>query len=148
MLDHNYGFEHLTSRPYFPQSNGEVERAVQTIKNLMKKKDDMYLAILSYPTTPTEIRYSPAELLMSRKLRTTVPEFRKLMSVDPSEVAKKDAKLKARQKRNFDEWHGTRELSSLLPGDTVWIPDRQSSATVTEKTAPRSYTVNTGDGTF
>ena len=36
-------------------------------------------------------------------------------------------------------------VSSLLPGDTVWIPDRQSSATVTEKTAPRSYT---GNGTF
>ena len=147
----SYGFEHLTSSPYFPQSNCEAERAVQTIKNLMKKKDDMYLAMLSYRTTPTEIGYSPAELLMSRKLRTTVPllpELRKPVSVDPSEVAEKDAKLKARQKRNFDERNGTRELSPLLPGDTVWIPDRQSSATVTEKTAPRSYTVNTGDGIF
>ena len=146
-----YGFEHVTSSPYFPQSNGEAERAVQTIKNLMKKKDDLYLAILAYRTTPTEIGYSPAELLMSRKLRTTVPllpELRKPVTVDPSLVAEKDAKLKARQKRNFDERHGTREVSPLHHGDTVWIPDRQSSATVTEETAPRSYTVDTGDGTF
>ena len=42
-----YGFEHVTSSPYFPQSNGETERAVQTIKNLMN------LAILAYRTTPT-----------------------------------------------------------------------------------------------
>ena len=86
---------------------------------------------LSYRTTPTEIGYSPAELLMSRKLCTTVPllpELRKPVSVDPSEVAEKDAKLKTRQKHNFDEQHGTRELSSLLPGDTVWIPNRQFSA--------------------
>lgn len=79
----------------------------------------MYLAILSYQTTPTEIGYSPVELLMSRKLRTTVPllpELRKQVSVDPSEVAEKDAKLKATQKHNFDEWHGTRGLSPLLLG--------------------------------
>ena len=61
----SYGFEHVTSSPYFPQSNGEAERAVQTIKNLMKKKDDLYLAILAYRSTPTELGYNPAELLMS-----------------------------------------------------------------------------------
>ena len=147
----SYGFKHVTSSPYFPQSNGEAERAVQTIKNLMKKKDDLYLAILAYRATPTELGYSPAELLMSRKLRTTVPllpELRKPVCVDPSLLAEKDAKLKARQKRNFDERHGTRELSPLHEGDTVWIPDRHSSATVTEETAPRSYIVDTGDGTF
>ena len=121
---------------------------MQTIKNLMKKKDDLYLAILACRTTPTEIGYSPTELLMSRKLGTTVPllpELRKPVTVDPSLVAEKDAKFKARQKHNFDERHGTRELHH---GSTVWIPDRQSSATVTEETAPRSYTVDTSDGTF
>lgn len=64
---------------------------------------------------------------MSRKLWTTIPllpELRKPMSVNSSEVAEKDAKLKARQKHNFGEQHGTRELSPLLPGDTVWVPDR------------------------
>ena len=107
----------------------------------MRKKDDLYLAILAYQTTPTEIGYSPAELLMSRKLRTTVPmlpELRKPAIVDPSLVAKQDSKLKARQKHNFNECHGTREQSLLLPRDTVWVTDRQSSAIITEETAPRS----------
>ena len=117
----------------------------------MKKEDDMYLAILSYRTTPTEIGYSPAELLMNRRLRTTVPmlpELRKPTVIDPSLVAEKDANLKARQKRNFDERHGTRELSQLHAGDNVWVSDRQSSAIITEESTPRSYTVDTGDGTF
>ena len=119
----------------------------------MKKEDDMYLAILAYRMTPTEIGYSPAELLMNRKLCTTVPmlpELRKPTVFDPSLVAQKGANLKARQKHNFDERHGTRELSQLHAGDNVWVSDRQSSAiiTYTEESTPRSYTVDTGDGTF
>ena len=53
---------------------------------------------------------------MNRKLYTTVsmlPELRKPTVIDPFLVSEKDAKFKDRQKHNFDEWHGTRELSQL-----------------------------------
>ena len=108
----------------------------------------MYLAILAYRTTPTEIGYSPAELLMNCKLCITVPMLPELRK--PEKVAQKDANLKARQKRNFDERHSTRELSQLHAGDNVWVLSRQSSAivTYTEESTPRSYTVDTGNGTF
>ena len=69
----------------------------------MLKKEDPYLAILAYQSTPTEMGYSPAELLMSRTLCSKVSELRKPATVDTSLVAEKNAKLKARQKRNFDE---------------------------------------------
>ena len=39
-----FGFEHRTSSPRHPQGNGEAERAVQTIKNLLKKAQDPYIA--------------------------------------------------------------------------------------------------------
>ena len=47
-----WGFEHATSSPLYPQSNGEAERAVETIKIILKKCDDEYLALLTYQNTP------------------------------------------------------------------------------------------------
>ena len=67
-----FQFEHVTSSPRYPQSNGEAERAVQTVKNLLKKEGDPYLALLSYRSTPLKCGFSPSELLMARKLRTNV----------------------------------------------------------------------------
>ena len=71
----SYQFEHITSSPNYPQGNGEAERGVQIVKNLLKKSEDpyMYLALMAYRSTPLEVGYSPSELLMSRRLRTTVP---------------------------------------------------------------------------
>ena len=68
-----YDFVHTTSSPRYPQSNGEAERAVRTIKALLKKADDPLLALLAYRSTPLKNGYSPAELLMCRRLCTTVP---------------------------------------------------------------------------
>lgn len=75
----HYGFVHTTSSPKFPQSNGEAERAVQTIKNLLKKASDPYLALLAYHATPLSNGFSPAQQLMGHHLRTTTPTFPALL---------------------------------------------------------------------
>ena len=44
---------------------------------MLKKWGDPYMALLVYWATPLQNRFSPAELLMSCRLRTTIPATRK-----------------------------------------------------------------------
>lgn len=61
-----YGFTHILNSPRYAQANGEVERAVQTVKNLLKKNADPDMALMAYCATPLESGCTPAELLMGR----------------------------------------------------------------------------------
>ena len=70
-----YNFQHTTSSPHFPQSNGHAERAVQTAKKLLSGSTDPRMALLSYRSTPlTWCGLSPAELLMGRPIRSNIPQ--------------------------------------------------------------------------
>lgn len=141
-----YHFQHVTSSPYFPQSNGEAERAVGTIKRMLNKEKYLYLA---YRSTPLQNGYCPSELLMSRKYRTTVPIAREQRSPkvpDMGLVKSKDKTCKKTQKQNYDKRHRSRELPPLTAGDAVWIPARETEAVVGEEVAPRSYEVTTSSG--
>lgn len=147
----DYQFKHTTSSPYYPRSNGGAERAVGTVKNLLEKESDPYLALLAYRVTPLSNGYSPSELLMSRRLRSTVPttrESRRPAIPDRWSLIKKEEEAKRKQKDDYDRRHGVRELPALLPGDTVWMSDRKEKANVGEEVAPRSYEVETSSGSY
>jgi len=70
-----WGFKHVTSSPRFSQSNGEVEPGVRTVKNLLQKAGDPAKGLLAYRSTLLACKFSPAQLLMGRKLRNSVPMF-------------------------------------------------------------------------
>ena len=72
-----WNFNHITSSPHHQQSNGQVERTIQTVKRMIQKSEeggqDFYLALLSLRNTPVYDSYSPSQLLMSRYLRDNLP---------------------------------------------------------------------------
>lgn len=67
-----YGFTHTTSSPNFSQSNGEAERAVQTMKHFLRKNDNPHMALMIYHSTTLHNGYSPSGLLMNRRIHTTL----------------------------------------------------------------------------
>ena len=96
----DWGFEHVTTSPAYPQSNGQSERTVETVKAMLEKVDDPFKALLSYRNTPLEeVNLSPSQMLMGRRLRTLIPvteDMLKPQLYDPEEVL---PKLKERQRK-------------------------------------------------
>ena len=43
-----YKFSHTTNSSYYPKGNGEAQRAVRILKNLLKDVKGPYLALLPY----------------------------------------------------------------------------------------------------
>lgn len=123
---------------------------VQTIKRLILKSKDPYLALLAYRATPGILGPSPAEILMGRRLRTRVPMAPQLRGpVQPPlrNLAAKDSANKKLQARYYNRRHRTRELNKLKAGDSVWVTDMKTRATVLATAAtPRSYIIRTQDG--
>jgi len=149
----NYGFTHITSSPMYPRGNGEVERSVRTVKEILKKSDDPYLGLLSYRTSPLQNGLAPCELLMSRQLRTQLPTLPE--NLKPQLKIKELVKLREReeiyrsnQKVNHDLKHKAKDLPQLHVGDKVWIRDQDRMGKVLAPSiSPRSYVVQTDKGT-
>ena len=150
-------FEHVTSSPRFPQSNGQAESCVKTVKKLIKKcredDTDPYIALLELRNTPIEgIGKSPAQLLMSRRLRTRLPISKMLLYPQAENTVEVKAKLKLRQndqKVHYDRRAGN-TLPVLKPGDKVRVQVSDHTwrpaiiRAITDK--PRSYIVEVPNG--
>lgn len=119
---------------------------IQTIKHLLEKAKDPYLAILDYSNTPLEeLGLSPAQLFLARRLRTKLPVSATLLKLQNSEFVKESLKTRqAKQKRKFDKHVPKSDLKPLIPGKKVMIKhnDQWIHGSVAEKhEMPRSYVV-------
>ena len=143
----DWGFSISTSSPKFPRSNGEVERAVQTAKAILKKGKDQAEALLAYRSTPLACGYSPAQLLMGRNIRSTVPTFPahlKPQLPDVDKLCQWEHESRMKQQVNFNKRHRAAPLGTLSPGTKVHITSHNQPGTVIEKAdAPRSYIIET-----
>lgn len=120
---------------------------MQTVKGLLKKADDPYLAMLNYRCTPLANGKSPAELSMGRKVRSTVPiVMSKLKGLEPEAFRTQEKKRKEKQKENFDKAHRAHTAKPLKPGQMVWIKPQEVPGTIIRPLGNRSYEVETPTG--
>ena len=146
-------FEHVTSSPRYPRANGKAESAVKIAKSLLRKSSrdnsDPWKAILHWRNTPTEnMDSSPAQRLMSRRLKTSIPVTNRLL--EPAVVQGVTEKLRHKRQlaKSFYD-RSARVLPELEVGETVRMKplpgDRTRvwrAGTCLGKVAPRSYLVD------
>jgi hypothetical protein len=153
-----WGFCHTLVSPKLPQSNGEAERSIQTLKDMLKKAkacgQDPYMALLQYRNTPLPGSASPAQLLMNRRLRTTLPATSmhlKPRVPDEAKVAQAIAKRQQQQAQGYNKTARKRPLRPLKAGEAVYMQMEKGSTwepatIVSEASTPRSYIVRKEDG--
>ena len=147
----DWQFRHVTSSPHYPRSNGLAEITVKTIKAMIKKSSqDFHKGLLAYRSTPLQSGLFPAQMLMSRRLKTTLP-------INPQQlqptVSTGVVSQKLAEKKKKKEWHdrSAKPLDSLNPEDAVRVQDSNGlwsiRARVLRKcSTPRSYEVVTDSG--
>lgn len=150
-----WGFAHVTSSPHYPRSNGLAERNVRTIKALMCKShetgEDWKLALLNFRNTPLSgEEWSPAQLLMSRRLNTRLPcgnAQLKPKTVRYQAMLDERSKKIKRSKSYYDR--GTKNLIPLTVNEpvrmrqnNVWVKSR----VIRPARGNRSYWLETENG--
>uniref|UniRef100_A0A5S6QGC4 RNA-directed DNA polymerase n=1 Tax=Trichuris muris TaxID=70415 RepID=A0A5S6QGC4_TRIMR len=146
------GVVHVCSPPHHPQSNGQVERFVDTFKRTMEKlKGDATLPenlatfLLRYRTSPNpsiEGQQSPAELMFGRNLRTDLS----LLHPVPARAAPGPGRMS----ENFNRHHGARRRT-FTPGSAAYMLNKEGQkprwveATIIRRKGRVVYDVRVGD---
>ena len=87
----SWSFNHTTTSPRYPQSNGIAENAVKTMKRLFEKCKKSGVsecqALLDWRNTPTEgMATSPAQRLMGRRCRAIGSLSTRMLKLPPREL--------------------------------------------------------------
>ena len=147
----SYGFQHVTTSPHFPRSNGFIERLVGTIKRIFTKcretGADPHLAILNYRATPLASNLdSPAELLAGRRYKTILLSRPQAESQDTREAF---AQMRERSAQQHNQH--AKSLPPLRNGQAVHVRDALSGTwepaeVIGTSVEPRSFIIETPRG--
>ena len=148
-----YGFEHKTSSPYYPQGNALAERTVQTVKSLLKKSKDPHMALLAYRSTPLPwCGLSPSQLLMGRMTKCSLPQTKNQLTPKwfyLTQFCLDDILFRGKQVKQYNERHRVYPKQELAKGSSVWINTngKKTQGHVNSSAdTPRSYVVVSADG--
>ena len=145
----NYGIEHITSSPYWPQRNGKAESAVKIVKACMKNSDDWQLALLHHRNTPPQgLSLSPAQRTFGRRTRHILPATKSALSPSSHSSRIVQAEIAAKReaaKAQYDK-HVTLDLEDFVVGDYAYAKPASHKRTqawlycqVIRQEGPRSF---------
>ena len=120
-----YQFKHITSSTKYPRGNSVAERSIQKLNNIMEKSNDPYIGLLSHRTTPLSFGISPGELLMKRKLSTTLSDFQQdqMLTKEKHEFYRKQMEKRKIDEKIYHKYKFLKQKKFIDEGDNVYIKD-------------------------
>lgn len=150
----DWQFQHTTSSPRHPQSNGLAEASVKIVKNMIKKcnrnREDIQKGLMIIRNTPLQCGYSPAQLLMNRVLQDNLPRIH--MKNDSSTPTRNIDQERIKQQIQFNKKVPTIPVNTnFKEKQKVAIQHHITKewsirGTIIRQVAPRSYTVQLENG--
>ena len=124
VFENTWMFQHTTSSPHYPQSNGKAENAVKTVKRLFTKcrqsGQSEFIALLDWRNTPTEgVGTSPAQCLMARCCKTLLPVTGIRLQPQYSAAEDTRAMMGRKQQQQFYYNKHTKTLQPINTGETL-----------------------------
>lgn len=148
----DWNFDINTSSPRYPQANGMAEKAVGIAKSILRKtlhgNQDLFSALLEYRNLPISgLDVSPAQLLMSRKLRTKIPIVKSQLQPQIREGRDQLKAIQHRVRNHYDKTACRERVfqendNVLIRTDKIW----QRGKIVGRHNNPRSYYVKNEKG--
>ena len=125
-----WNFDHNTTSPRNPRSNGQAEATVKIVKGLLSKAkysgQDPHLALLACRSTPIDTYLqSPAEMLHQRNICTTLPQ--RICHKDPHAADDHDRLNQCATQSTEYHNHHCRTKSPMYAGQTVSVLNNDKS---------------------
>lgn len=115
-------------------------------KTLLQDAADPYIAMLNYRNSAIANGFSPAELSMSRTLRSKISILTR--NIQPHTINKDMLVGIYLLADNFNWRHNAKSSPELSIGDEIWIPDWKESAVIVNSPHPRSVVAATPSKTY
>ena len=157
-----WGIEHVTSSPRYPQSNGKAEATVKSIKKIVRSawngrslnENKLTRALLQYRNTPSrKDGLSPTQKLYGQPIQDTLPAHRRAFSPEwqRSTLAAEEQAQSIREKIETSYNHNAKPLPEIKIGSKVAIQNHETKrwdiyGTVTDISPHRRYFIKTQSG--
>jgi hypothetical protein len=153
----NHGMEHELSSAYSAQSNGLSEAAVKACKHLLAKTmeqgEEFEEALAAYRNTPRADGFSPAQLMLGRRMKGPLPVLQCLLEVDVKNFsagreAREKTQSQSMQQYDLDK----KEMRRLQKGDLVIVQCQHSkrwtkkATVISIRRSGHSYNLEDKDG--
>lgn len=142
----SWNFEHITSTPLYPQSNGMAERHIQTVKHMLTKvledNKEIELALLQLRNTPIIDGLSPAQLLMGKNIRSHIPTVENHLIPTPVNYHKYNKYLNNYRQKTcnyYNKKQGATPLNRLRPETPVLVQKRPNENLWSEGVIKKSF---------